>query len=91
MVKKNTCIFISGEGSNLKNLIMEKKYRNILLQVNLQTSIGRWKPTRKDTWPYSAKKCWQHFAKEYQAILRDFFDACPDTGEIKSVGNKILG
>ena len=26
-----------------------------------------------------------------QAILRDLFDACPDTGEVKSVGNKILG
>ena len=26
-----------------------------------------------------------------QAILRDLFDACPDAGEVKSVGNKIFG
>ena len=60
---------------------------NLPLQVNLQTSIGRWKPTRKDAWPYSAK----NILPKNQAILRDLFDACPDTGEVKGVGNKIFG
>ena len=28
MVKKNTCVFISGKGSNLKNLILKSRDYN---------------------------------------------------------------
>ena len=38
MVKKNTCIFISGKGSNLKNLI--KKSRDYNFPINIKLVIS---------------------------------------------------
>ena len=35
MVKKRTCVFISGQGSNLKNLIHYSRYNNFPLQISL--------------------------------------------------------
>ena len=35
MVKKNTCIFISGKGSNLKNLISYSRDNNFPLKISL--------------------------------------------------------
>ena len=35
MVKKRTCVFISGQGSNLKNLIYYSRYNNFPLQISL--------------------------------------------------------
>ena len=35
MVKKNTCIFISGQGSNLKNLIMRSRDNIFPLKIKL--------------------------------------------------------
>ncbi len=35
MVKKNTCIFISGNGSNLKNLILSSRSSNFPIKVSL--------------------------------------------------------
>ncbi len=45
MVKKNTCIFISGKGSNLKNLILKSQNYNFPIKVKLivsssTTSLG---------------------------------------------------
>ena len=37
MVKKNTCIFISGRGSNLKNLIMRS--RDNFFPINIKLII----------------------------------------------------
>ena len=34
MVKKNTCIFISGQGSNLKNLINKSREYNFPININ---------------------------------------------------------
>ena len=38
MVKKNACIFISGKGSNLKNLI--KKSREYSFPINIKLVIS---------------------------------------------------
>ena len=35
MVKKNTCIFISGQGSNLENLIFHSRHCNFPIRVSL--------------------------------------------------------
>jgi phosphoribosylglycinamide formyltransferase 1 len=35
MVKKNTCIFISGQGSNLKNLILRSRDNNFPINIKL--------------------------------------------------------
>ncbi len=35
MVKKKTCIFISGQGSNLKNIIYRSRDKNFPIQINL--------------------------------------------------------
>ncbi len=35
MVKKNTCIFISGNGSNLKNLILSSRSSNFPIKISL--------------------------------------------------------
>ena len=38
MVKKKTCIFISGKGSNLKNLIIKSRDVNFLIEISLVIS-----------------------------------------------------
>ena len=35
MVKKKTCVFISGKGSNLKNLILSSRDNNFPIKINL--------------------------------------------------------
>ena len=35
MVKKNTCVFISGQGSNLKNLIDHSRDDSFPIRINL--------------------------------------------------------
>ena len=35
MVKKNTCVFISGQGSNLKNLIHKSRDYNFPINIRL--------------------------------------------------------
>ena len=35
MVKKKTCVFISGQGSNLKNIIFHSRYENFPINVSL--------------------------------------------------------
>ena len=35
MVKKNTCVFISGRGSNLKNLIHHTRDNNFPIKISL--------------------------------------------------------
>ncbi|MBL6758781.1 MAG: phosphoribosylglycinamide formyltransferase [Pelagibacteraceae bacterium] len=41
MVKKRTCIFISGQGSNLKNLIMYSRDYNFPIKINLVISNNK--------------------------------------------------
>ena len=41
MVKKKTCIFISGQGSNLKNLIIFSRNNNFPIKVSLVISNNR--------------------------------------------------
>ena len=38
MVKKNTCVFISGQGSNLKNLIQQSRNYNFPVNIKLVIS-----------------------------------------------------
>ena len=38
MVKKKACIFISGQGSNLKNIISHSRYDNFPIKVSLVIS-----------------------------------------------------
>ena len=38
MVKKKTCIFISGKGSNLKNLIIKSRDVNFPIEISLVIS-----------------------------------------------------
>ncbi len=38
MVKKNTCVFISGKGSNLKNLILHSRDNNFPIKISLVVS-----------------------------------------------------
>ena len=38
MVKKNTCIFISGRGSNLKNLISRSRDKSFPIKISLVIS-----------------------------------------------------
>ena len=35
MVKKNTCVFISGKGTNLKNLINRSRYNTFPINIKL--------------------------------------------------------
>ena len=35
MVKKNTCVFISGQGSNLRNLILRSRDNNFPINIKL--------------------------------------------------------
>ena len=41
MVKKNTCVFISGKGSNLKNLIYRSRDNNFPLKISLVISNNK--------------------------------------------------
>ena len=41
MVKKNTCVFISGKGSNLKNLILHSRDNNFPLKISLIISNNK--------------------------------------------------
>ena len=41
MVKKKTCIFISGQGSNLKNIILHSRRDNFPINVSLVISNNR--------------------------------------------------
>ena len=41
MVKKNTCIFISGKGSNLKNLIKRSRDYNFPIKIKLVVSDNK--------------------------------------------------
>ena len=41
MVKKKTCIFISGQGSNLKNLIYHSRDKNFPIQISLVISNNK--------------------------------------------------
>ena len=35
MVRRNTCVFISGQGSNLKNLILRSRDNNFPINIKL--------------------------------------------------------
>jgi formyltetrahydrofolate-dependent phosphoribosylglycinamide formyltransferase len=41
MVKKNTCVFISGKGSNLKNLILHSRDNNFPIKISLVLSNNK--------------------------------------------------
>ena len=41
MVKKKTCIFISGQGSNLKNLIFHSRDKNFPIKISLVISSNK--------------------------------------------------
>ena len=41
MVKKNTCVFISGAGSNLKNLILRSRYNSFAINIKLIISNNK--------------------------------------------------
>ena len=41
MVKKKACIFISGQGSNLKNIILHSRVSNFPINVNLVVSNNK--------------------------------------------------
>ncbi len=41
MVKKNTCVFISGKGSNLKNLITHSRNYNFPIKISLVISNNK--------------------------------------------------
>ena len=41
MVKKNTCIFISGKGSNLKNLIARSRDKSFPIKISLVVSNNK--------------------------------------------------
>ena len=41
MVKKKTCIFISGNGSNLKNIISRSRDHNFPIKVSLVISNNK--------------------------------------------------
>ena len=41
MVKKNTCIFISGKGSNLKNLILRSRDNSFPIKITLVISNNK--------------------------------------------------
>ena len=41
MVKKRACIFISGQGTNLKNLIFRSRESNFPLKISLVISNNR--------------------------------------------------
>ena len=41
MVKKNACIFISGKGSNLKNLIIKSRDYNFPIKISLVISNNK--------------------------------------------------
>ena len=38
MVKKNTCVFISGKGTNLKNLILHSREHTFPIKISLVIS-----------------------------------------------------
>ena len=41
MVKKKTCVFISGQGTNLKNLILHSRNKNFPLKISLIISNNK--------------------------------------------------
>ena len=41
MVKKNTCVFISGQGSNLNNLIFRSREKNFPIKISLIISNNK--------------------------------------------------
>ena len=41
MVKKKTCVFISGQGSNLKNLILRSRDNNFPIKISLVISNNK--------------------------------------------------
>ena len=50
MVKRNACIFISGKGSNLKNLINRSRDYNFPISIKLVVS------NKKKHWEYCMQK-----------------------------------
>ena len=51
MVKKNTCVFISGQGSNLNNLIRRSRDNNFPIIIN-HDKYPSFKKTFKQGLPY---------------------------------------
>ena len=41
MVKKNTCVFISGKGTNLKNLILQSRENIFPIKISLVISNNK--------------------------------------------------
>ena len=41
MVKKNACVFISGQGSNLKNLILQSRDNSFPINIKLVVSNNK--------------------------------------------------
>ena len=41
MVKKKTCVFISGQGTNLKNLIIHSRDKNFPIKISLVISNNK--------------------------------------------------
>ena len=41
MVKRRTCVFISGKGSNLKNLIFNSRNENFPIKISLVISNNK--------------------------------------------------
>ena len=56
MVKKNTCVFISGQGSNLNNLILRSRDYNFPINIKLiiSNNINAYgiKYAKKNSIPY---------------------------------------
>ena len=62
MVKKNACIFISGKGSNLKNLIGRSRDYNFPISVKLVVSDKK----KALGILYAKKKFYTFFAYKYK-------------------------
>ena len=41
MVKRKTCVFISGKGSNLKNIILRSRDKNFPIKISLVISSNK--------------------------------------------------
>ena len=72
MVKRNTCIFISGNGSNLKNLLKRSRDNNFPIKIKLiVTDNNAYGITynKKNSIPY---KIINTKLRNYEMVLRNF-------------------
>jgi len=96
MVKKNTCVFISGQGSNLKNLILRSRDSNFPINIRLIITNNKNAPgiifAKKNSIPYMVvnSKLRNHDNKILQTLKRKKISLICLSGYMKIISSNFI-